>query len=116
MLTQGPAKPTLNGHGLLGEASQVNGGSKRALAFEQHRVICATDWIGMATEDLPNAVSILADLSRFNSLADRVQQGMLNFLFLGRAMIHPDGFGSHPAFQVAGNVVIDTERLYYDGG
>ena len=33
-------------------------------------------------------------------LADRVQQGMLNFLFLGRAML-ATGFASDPAFQRA---------------
>jgi len=44
-------------------------------------------------------------------------------MYLGRAMIHPSGFSSDPAFQVdpdgaAGQPprsVIDTERLYYDG-
>jgi hypothetical protein len=107
-----PARPTLYGHGLLGAADQVDGGHLQALAFEHNFVMCATDWIGMAQEDIPNAVSILGDLSRFHTLADRVQQGMLNFLYLGRAMIHPLGLSAHPEF--AG--LIDTRRLYYDGG
>ena len=114
--TQGPARPSLYGHGLLGEASQVAGGAQQALASEHDIVLCATDWIGMAQEDLPNDVSILADLSRFNTLADRAQQGMLNFLFLGRALIHPDGLSKDPAFIVEGHPAIDTSRLYYDGG
>jgi hypothetical protein len=112
VLTRGPARPALYGHGLLGDASQVAGGAQQALAFEQNLMLCATDWSGMSTEDLPNAVSILANLSHFDSLADRGQQGMLNFLYLGRALIHPDGLVKDPAFAGA----LDTSHLYYDGG
>jgi hypothetical protein len=111
----GKFRPSLNGHGLLGTAYQVNDGKLYDLG-DDGLMFCATDWIGMAQEDIPNDVSLLADLGRFSTLADRVQQGMLNFLYLGRAMIHPNGFGSHPAFQVGGQSVIDTTRLYYYGG
>ena len=54
--------------------------------------------------------------THFASLPDRGQQGMLNFLYLGRAMIHPLGFSNDPAFQWNGRSLIDTQRLYYDGG
>jgi hypothetical protein len=116
ILTQGPGRPTLYGHGLLGNATEVNSGSRMALGSEQDLTMCATDWSGMSSEDLPNAVSILADLSRFNTLADRTVQGMLNFLYLGRALIHPDGLAADPAFTVDGHRAINTSRLYYDGG
>jgi hypothetical protein len=114
--TAHPARPSLYGHGLLGDASQVMGGAISALAFEHNILLCASDWIGMSTEDIPNAVTILGDVSHFPSLADRVQQGMLNFLYIGRAMIHPQGFITDPAFQLGGAPLIDTTRLYYDGG
>ncbi|HEX9712366.1 MAG TPA: hypothetical protein VGB52_07435 [Actinomycetota bacterium] len=108
-------RPSLYGHGLFGDAGQVNSGKLYDLgAFGL--AFCATDWSGMATEDVPNAISILADLSRFSTLADRVQQGMLNFLFLGRAMIHPSGFCARSAFQVDGACVFDTSELFYNGG
>ena len=116
VLTQGPARPSLYGHGLLGDGGQATGGANQALASEHNIVSCGTDWSGMSTEDLPNVALLLADLSRFASLADRGQQGMLNFLFLGRTMIHPDGFSSNPAFVVDGKPTIDTSRLYYTGG
>jgi hypothetical protein len=70
----------------------------------------------MSTEDLPNDVAILGDVSHFDSLADRGQQGMLNFLYLGRALIHPQGMSTDPAFQADGKTVVDTSHLYYDGG
>jgi hypothetical protein len=48
-------------------------------------------------------------------IVDRLQQSVLNTLFLGRLMINPQGFASNPAFQVAGRPVFDTSQLYYDG-
>ncbi|MFC4016357.1 hypothetical protein ACFOW4_00110 [Micromonospora sp. GCM10011542] len=47
-------------------------------------MLCATAWIGMATEDVPNVIYSLGDFSQFASIPDRTQQGFLNFLFLGR--------------------------------
>lgn len=122
-----PARASLYGHGLLGGASEVSQGQLQDFANEHDVVFCATDWIGMATEDIPNVASVLADMSNFPTLADRSQQGMLNFLVLGRLMIHPKGFASHPAFQASTpkrakgapgptpRPVIDTSALYYDG-
>jgi hypothetical protein len=67
--------------------------------------------------DVPNVVTILHDVSNFPTLADRVQQGMLDFMYLGRAMIHPKGFETDPAFQKTGggSMFDGTHRLYYDG-
>ena len=79
-------------------------------------VLCATDWIGMSGGDVPNTITILQDLSGFPELADRLQQGFLNFLFLGRAMIHPNGFASSLAFWDGKGPLIDTRQLYYSGG
>ena len=109
-------EPALYGHGLLGDASQVDGEKLQKIANRYGFIFCATDWSGMSEEDIPNAVTILNDVSRMNTLADRGQQGMLNFLYLGRAMLHPDGFSSDPAFQAGGQPVIDTRRLHYTGG
>jgi hypothetical protein len=108
-------RPSLYGHGLLGEASQVNTGKLYDLA-QFGLMFCATDWSGMSFEDIPNDVTLLADLGRFSTLADRAQQGMLNFLYLGRAMIHPNGFCADAMFQFDGKCAIDSSRLYYNGG
>lgn len=108
-------RPSLYGHGLLGEASQVNTGKLYDLGGFG-LMFCGADWSGMASEDLANDAALLADLGRFSTLADRVQQGMLNFLYIGRALIHPQGFCAHSSFRVNGSCVIDTSRLYYNGG
>jgi hypothetical protein len=50
------------------------------MANEHGCVFCATDWAGMSTTDVPNVLSLLQDLSRFPTLADRAQQGFVNFM------------------------------------
>jgi hypothetical protein len=112
----GKARPSLYGHGLFGGYGEIHQDQIKAMEDEHDFIHCATAWAGMATEDVPNVATILLDLSNLPTLADRVQQGMLNFLYLGRLMIHPDGLGANPAFQTAdGKSLIDTRRLYYDG-
>jgi hypothetical protein len=112
-------RPSLYGHGLLGSASEVTAGNVKAMANEHRFMFCATDWSGMSTQDLPNIGSILADLSNFSSLADRAQQGFVNFMYLGRLLIHPNGFVKDPAFRFTksgvSQKIIDTRRLFYDG-
>ena len=110
-----PSHPYLYGHGLLGDRGEANGGSTEDLRLRGFSP-CAVDWWGMSTADLANVALILADMSNFPSLADRSQQGFLNFMFLGRAMAHPDGFSSDPAFQRAdGTPLLRTGELRYVG-
>ena len=110
-----PARPSLYGHGLLGDPDEVNAGNVQAMAAEHDFVFCATPWTGMSEEDIGNAVATLQNFARFPALTDRLQQGFVNFLYLGRLMIHPDGFATNAAFQDEGRSVIDTRRLFYDG-
>ncbi|MGH2757111.1 MAG: hypothetical protein ACRDI3_04920, partial [Actinomycetota bacterium] len=102
VLEEGPARPSLYGHGLLNSAEEVNQRKLFELGSNHNFMFCGADWIGMAEEDVPNDASLLLDLGRFSSLADRLQQSFVNFLYIGRTMIHPDGFSSDEAFQVDG--------------
>jgi len=118
--TSGPAaRASLYGHGLFGSAGEVGTSTQRTLAQTHRIVFCATDEIGMSQSDVPVAVFALQDLSRFPTLPDRLQQGLLNELYLGRMMISPGGLTSHPAFHQDGTLgtpsAIDTGRLFYDG-
>jgi hypothetical protein len=109
-------RPVEYGHGLFGGAGEVNSGPQQDMASRFGMMYCATDWYGMATADVPNAVIALADLSRFPFLTDRVQQGELNFLYLARLMVHHGGFGSNAAFHFAdGTSFINTDQAFYDG-
>jgi len=109
-------RPSLYGHGLFGGADEVEAGNVEDMAARHHMMECATNWFGMATADVPNAVADLADLSNFDTLVDRVQQGELNFLYLARLMIHRNGLCSNASFQRAnGSCLIDRRTAYYDG-
>jgi hypothetical protein len=112
-------RPSLYGHGLFGSAGEVGSSPQRTLAQAHGIVFCATDEIGMSQSDVPVAVSALQELSRFPALPDRLQQGLLNELYLGRAMISPSGLTTSPAFHQDGTLasgpVLDTSRLYYNG-
>jgi hypothetical protein len=110
------ARPSLYGHGLFGSINEVTSRNIRQLGTENNVLVCGTDWVGMASEDVPfAAIPALIDLTRFPALPDRLQQGFLNFLFLGRLLIHPDGFAADPAFRFDGESVIDTSDLFYYG-
>jgi hypothetical protein len=111
-----PARAVLYGHGLLGSEREVGARGIRDTTTSHGFIYCATKWAGMSEDDRDNVISILGDLSRFPTLPDRLHQGFLNFLFLGRAMKHPQGFSSDPAFQDAeGQPLLDTSELFYDG-
>nr|WP_202455022.1 hypothetical protein [Streptomyces sp. SID8367] len=112
-----PSRPALYGHGLLGGANEVGAGNVKAMAAEHDFTFCATDWIGMAQADIPVVLGALADLSRFPAVPERSEQGMLNAMFLGRALIHRNGLPGDPAFRTAdGSPLIDTAHgLSYDG-
>ncbi len=116
-----PATPLLYGHGLLGSPfGELDGSTGREMRL-QGFATCGTLWIGMSEEDVATVITLLTDVGggdvngdfmaqfglpdlgtipSFETVAERSQQGFLNFMMLGRAMIHPDGFASHPAFQV----------------
>ncbi len=111
-----PARASIYGHGLLGAHTEVASGHVRDMANEHNFVFCATKWIGMSNDDVINAINILEELGRFPSFTDRLQQAMINQLFLARLMIHAQGFVSDPAFQdMFANPVIDTSDVFYDG-
>jgi len=115
----GKLRMSLYGHGLFGSQGEIDQGQLKDMSIEYGFMFCAVDWNGMAFKDIPNAVTVLQDVSRFPTLVDHVQQGYLGFLYLGRAMIHPDGFSRDPAFQPPANSPVkwqlDPSALYYDG-
>ena len=122
----GKTNVTLYGHGLLGTRDQYRD-ARKSPGRQGPFLGCAVDWWGMSTADAPTVVAILADASNIPSLPDRAQQGFLNFMFVGRAAIHPNGFATHAAFQKDGQSLVNVAQmeepgmpaepppLYYDG-
>ncbi|MDQ2700921.1 MAG: hypothetical protein M3Y23_06290, partial [Actinomycetota bacterium] len=94
-----PGGTGVYGHGLLGSLNQVrSGGSTREIGNENNSVWCGTNWDGFSTADFGTVAASLKDLSNFNKLTDRMQQGFVNFMMIQRAMVHPDGMADEPAF------------------
>ena len=87
-----PARISLYGHGLLGSRTEVHAGNVEDMAVEHNMVFCATDWWGLAEQDTAYDITALQDLNNFPNVVDRLQQGVLNTLFLGRLMLNPKGF------------------------
>ena len=83
-----PAHIAQYGHGLLGSNGEIDAGNVRAFANSDNIVFCATNWAGMSEEDVPNAIAALGDLTQFRTVIDRLQQGVLNQIFLGRFDAH----------------------------
>ena len=108
-----PARGVVYGHGLLGGTGEIDGHA--SFANQSRIVLCATPEIGMSQGDLGNVFNILSDFSRFGSLPDRLQQGILNMQWLARLLKDPNGFGSNPAFQVAGASAIVPGEVFYNG-
>lgn len=110
------ARAAVYGHGLLGSAEEVNAPNIRAMTDEHNFVYCATNWIGLSREDVPNVVTTLADLSKFPTIPDRLQQGFLDIQFLARLMKSAEGFASDQAFRGRnGQPVFKTGEVFYDG-
>jgi hypothetical protein len=110
---RGSARAVVYGHGLLGGAEEINGFG--AFADQDDILFCATDEIGMAAEDIPTALALSQDISKFPTMADRLQQALLNEQFLARLLKDPRGFASDPAFQRDGGSVHTTGEVFYNG-
>jgi len=116
-VTVHPARAGIYGHGLLGSQSEIDQDQLQTLSNDHDYLFCATKWAGMSSDDQMNVIQTITDLSAFPSVSDRLHEGFLAFLFLGRLMIHPDGFVSDAAFQAGPSSlpVIDRSDLFYDG-
>lgn len=100
----------LYGHGLLGSRNEALaiGGAAAGVGVG----FCAVDELGMSASDIPTVLRELSDLSMFRTQADRLQQGQLGFLELGRLLASKHGFATNPAFQDAnGASIIDPTQL-----
>jgi hypothetical protein len=103
------------GHGLLGSGDQVFDESDIQRMAERHNAMyCATNWTGMDSPVIPFAVQVLENLSLFPKFADRMQQGFVDQLYLGRLMLHPQGFAGHEAFQQGNKPFFDNTKLMWD--
>ena len=102
------------GHGLFGSETEINSGYLEEIANDYGYVVCATNWWGMDSFDVPAVTRMLAsNITNMGIIPDRSQQGMLNFMILSRLMI--TSFANDPAVIFNGVSVIDPNKIYYNG-
>lgn len=78
-------------------------------------MLCSVRQLGFSDADADLFGAVLRNASRFPEYADRVQQGLVGALLMGRAMVHPKGLGVHPAFQFSsGTSLLDTQKLFFN--
>jgi hypothetical protein len=108
------ARPVVYGHGLLGNATEAERGDLGTAAADL--MLCGTYWTGMSDPDVAYAVSTLQNLNGFPSVADRLRQGIVNQLFLGRLIGMPTGLAADPQLAKAdGTTSLDTSEVFYEG-
>ena len=97
-----PARASYYGHGLLGSAARGRLGPAED-ARQQPQLRHLRHQRARALQPRhPARRPVLTDLGKFPEIADRLQQGLLDELLLGRLMDNPSGFLTHPAFHVSG--------------
>jgi hypothetical protein len=102
------------GHGLLGSEFEIDAGNVRRMANEHDVIFCATKWAGMSEDDIGNAAATLGEMGNFPTMADRLQQGVLNQIALGRLMLTYNGLMVDRAVDIVKGK-IDRAHLDYDG-
>ena len=110
------------GHGLLGDSTEVEANKHEPGMINVS--MCAADWIGMSAPDIPTVLKLLPDMNKFATLPDRSEQGLVDFMYLGRWMISQDTNPAHPGmdamddFQPGGGQKLATpgQELFYVGG
>ncbi len=111
-----PAHAVMYGHGLLGSHLEVDAGNIVAMSNEHDALYCATKWAGFSEDDIPTAVAALQDFSTFPTFVDRMSQGLINQLVLGRLMLADNGLVIEPEFmRPDGSAMLDNSEVYFDG-
>lgn len=116
--------PIILGHGLFGDGRGFVYDLTTAPELSSFDYIAgATDWSGLSSPDigLDNLLNgfighVILDLRNFPALPDRLRQGQLNTLVLGK-MMHTGIFNAAPAFQTPSGVGVlagpNVEEFYF---
>ena len=116
-----PAALMAYGHGQLGTRNAVLG--FREIAAEGNFATFSLDEKGLSEDDIPTLLqaTLGGDLSEFRSIAERMHQGILNFLMATRTLSREAEGGPSTILNQAlandcGGAAIDGSKRYYFGG
>lgn len=102
------------GHGFFGTARGTIGSwtHNGQLANEHNVIFFGSFLTGMMEEDRPTTEALIFDFSKFPWLADRIHQGLLEYILLARAM--KQRFADLEVVTDA-EIAINTDRMFYLG-
>lgn len=104
------------GHGLFGDRYSVDNDGYYQTADSFGAVVISMDWIGMSNNDVSVIAQAAAagDISRFATIPDRSEQGMVNLAVALRTL--ETGMAADPQLVFDGVPVVDGDTRYYVGG
>lgn len=101
------------GHGLLGNAYEIDAGHLQRVAEELGYVLVSVAMRGMSDDDAVGVLSTTFDMSNFSVIADGLVQGMVQTHVLARtAKTRLPGLLQ----ELDADINIDTDRVYWFGG
>ncbi|WP_244923834.1 hypothetical protein [Enhygromyxa salina] len=111
-----PARLMAYGHGMLGSRWEITADHLEALAADHNVIVFATDWVGMAEDDVDNIVQLLSTghIDDFHTVPDRLQQGFFN-AFAAMRLIQGK-LADDPIMQGVGGSMVDPVDPWYFGG
>ena len=106
--------PLVFGHGFFGERYEAETGAVRDIGAAVSAVVFAIDWQGMSLHDMGPVVANLGNEAAYAlQFTDRVAQGLVNQLILGRAI--KNQMADLSIFQREGRAIFDSENINYLG-
>jgi hypothetical protein len=110
-----PLPTVVFGHGLFGNAKDTLSSSVLAkMANDYCGIFIGTDWIGLATNDVPNVTRVVSsDLNNVYVVTDRVQQAHVNANTMTRLFLKK--IVNDAALAYNGKPISDGKEVYYFG-
>nr|HEX4314158.1 hypothetical protein [Kofleriaceae bacterium] len=110
-----PRPTVIFGHGLFGSsADYLNDGFLQSLANQLCVTLVAGDFIGLTSRQLNTVLLAINDMNNAGGLSEMLGQSVIDFIALENLARGP--LATSPQFQVNGQPVIDTSKIYYIGG
>jgi hypothetical protein len=100
------------GHGLMGAGDEVRAGYNNFIANNHRVIFVAASLQGMSFEDFVTVGQVLRDFSRFPFIADRLHQGLTNWVAVMRSMMRR--FNALPE-AIARGIQVNADERFYSG-
>jgi hypothetical protein len=109
-----PAGILIYGHGFFGNLNELRGAEyARDLARDGCFVVAGTQWTGMSTDDIPDALLALNDLNKAWGFGERIWQGIANTMAL--AQLLRGKLASELLVDGEGRTLVDPARQVFLG-